>query len=409
MSAAHSAPSGTGHVDAPAAPRFARRALAGFFVSGLLFSFPGAILPVWQAQLTQDFTEVGKYFFAMGLGLVAGLRMASGWSPWRSVRFWLTVGSSLGLAAFILLAFASPPAPALWRLAGLFLAGMGASLLNNGLFEAVSPLYQRDRAATLNLAGAIFGLGCFVTALMVSQTFYLLRGPGVPLLLAAGPALGLWLFQRTDYPSMPFSAPARRQTLRDLQTPITILLSLLMFFQFASEWSIAGWLPLFLIRRLGASPQTAILMLACFWLVLFSGRIIAQSTLDRLHHGRLLGLSVLVELFGYFLLSQTDNLSGATVGIVCLGAGYSVTYPLVAEKIGHRFSDDHPFRLRGIFWLSMSGALLAPWLLGYFAEAWGIGSVLALPFLGTLAACFLLLLILLEAYLSGLRRGTREA
>ncbi len=372
-------------------------------------SFPGAILPVWQAQLTQDFTEVGKYFFAMGLGLVAGLRIAAGWSPWRSVRFWLTAGSSLGLASFVVLAFAAPPAPALWRLVGLFLAGVGASLLNNGLFEAVSPLYQRDRAATLNLAGAMFGLGCFITALMVSQTFYLLRGPGVPLLLAAGPALGLWLFHRTDYPSLPAPAPARRQTLRDLQTPLTILLSLLLFFQFASEWSIAGWLPLFLIRRLGASPQTAILMLACYWLVLFSGRIIAQTTLDRLNHSRLLGASVLIELFGYFLLSQTDNIAGATVGIVCLGAGYSVTYPLVAEKIGHRFADDHPLRLRGIFWVSMSGALLAPWLLGYVEEAWGIGAVLSLPFLGTLAVCFLLLLILLEAYLSGLRRGTREA
>ncbi len=395
----------------PDAPVFssARRALAGFFVSGLLLSFPGAILPVWQAQLTQDLSEVGKYFLAMGLGLIAGLRLGRRSAVSPGIRFSVAAGSLLGVVSFAVLAFSAPPAPALWRMAGLAAAGVAAGLLNTGLFHAVAPLYRRDRAATLNLAGAMFGLGCFVTALAVSQTFYLLRGPGVPLLLATGPLVLLWIFRRAKYPPATATARARQRTLRDLQTPLAILLGLLLFFQFASEWSIAGWLPLFLIRRLGASPQSAVLMLAGYWLTLFAGRIGAQPLLERLHHGRLLMGSVLVELFGYLLLSQTDNLSGATVGVLCLGAGYSLTYPLVAEKIGRRFPEDHPLLAGGIFSAAMTGALLAPWPLGYLADAWGIGWVLALPFLATMTVFFLLMLILVEAYLSGFRRGPRAA
>ena len=39
-----------------------RRALAGFFVSGVLLSFLGAILPSWKQHLSSDYIVVGLYF-----------------------------------------------------------------------------------------------------------------------------------------------------------------------------------------------------------------------------------------------------------------------------------------------------------------------------------------------------------
>ena len=62
------------------------------------------------------------------------------------------------------------------------------------------------------------------------------------------------------------------QLLRDFRNPGAILFSLLLFFQFGNEWSIAGWLPLFLIRRLGISPADSLLMLALYWTALLVGR-----------------------------------------------------------------------------------------------------------------------------------------
>src|SRR5437870_1646178 len=53
----------------------ARKALAGFFVSGVLLAFLGAILPSWEAHLSFEYSTVGLYF----LGLIAGL-LASVWA-----------------------------------------------------------------------------------------------------------------------------------------------------------------------------------------------------------------------------------------------------------------------------------------------------------------------------------------
>ena len=46
-----------------------------------------------------------------------------------------------------------------------------------------------------------------------------------------------------------------------------------------------------------------------------------------------------------------------------IGAGFATIYPLVAEKIGHRFTYYHPGLFNGIFSFAMVGAMLAPWLL----------------------------------------------
>ena len=54
-----------------------RRALAGFFISGILLAFLGAILPVWQHHLSSDYATVGFYF----AGLIAGLLCSIWASP----------------------------------------------------------------------------------------------------------------------------------------------------------------------------------------------------------------------------------------------------------------------------------------------------------------------------------------
>ena len=46
--------------------------------------------------------------------------------------------------------------------------------------------------------------------------------------------------------------PAAPQT--EPRTVLALIFGFLLFFQFANEWSIAGWLPVFLIDRLGISP-----------------------------------------------------------------------------------------------------------------------------------------------------------
>jgi hypothetical protein len=125
------------------------------------------------------------------------------------------------------------------------------------------------------------------------------------------------------------------------------------------------------------------------------------AILPRVRHGRLLMGSVLAALFGCLILFSTNNGFGAAMSVVFVGGGYASIYPLVAEAIGRRFPYYHPGFFNGIFSLAMFGGLLAPATLGYAAAQLGVGVVIGIPALGTGMVVALLLLIWLEAKVTG--------
>jgi fucose permease len=386
-----------------------RRSLSGFLISGMLMSFLGAILPAWGYHLKADFKEVGYYFLCLNLGFLLSVGLASLLLPRRGVKFTLVLANALACGAFLYLAAGTAPVPAAWRFIGLLWIGFSAGLLNGGLFHAISPLYQHDRAATVNLAGVMFGLGCLLTAVLMAGTYYVYTVPSILVMFAVLPGFYSGIYAKAKLASGPVvHQMPLTQVLHDFRNPGAVLFSLLLFFQFGNEWSIAGWLPLFLIRRLGISPEDSLLMLALFWLALLVGRIGAQLILKRLSHGSLLIGSIFSALLGNMVLASTNNGFGAVMGILFVGTGYASIYPLVVEKIGHRFPYYHPGFYNGIFSFAITGGLLAPWTLGYLTAAWGIQAVMIVPLFGTCMVFLLLLLIMLEAKLSGLAE-IREA
>jgi len=384
----------------------ARKALAGFFVSGVLLAFLGAILPSWQAHLSSEYSTVGLYF----VGLIAGV-LGSVWaSPplleQKGIGWTLSFACGAAATALVFLALVSPPFSPWGRVLGLAVLGCAAGILHTAIFHAISPMYRHDPAATVNLAGILFGLGCLVVALLVSGTFYAYTAPVIQLWIAAIPGLFAVGYARTGFAQQPVPhPPSPRAVLSELRSPVAILFSLLLFFQFGNEWAVAGWLPLFLIQRLGISPVASLLMLALYWFALLVGRIAAQSILPSVRHGRLLLGSVLASVFGCVMLLSTDNRFGAISGILLLGASFAPIYPLLVEKIGHRFPHYHPGQYNGIFSLAIVGGLLAPCTLGYFASLWGVTVVMELPLAGSIVVFVLSLLIALEAKLSASARG----
>ena len=290
---------------------------------------------------------------------------------------------------------------------GIYVLGCGAGLLNIGVFRAISPLYRRDAAATVNLGGAMFGAGCVLMALLVAGTYYVYTVTSILLLVALLPAFFIPVYARFRVePEPAFRRVSLKQVFSDFRSLQAVLFALLLFFQFGNEWSIAGWLPLFLIQRLGISPESSLIMLAVYWLALLIGRVAVISILPSVSRGKLLVMSVLSALFGCTILISTNNRFGAVTGILLVGSGFASVYPLVAERIGIRFPYYHPGFFNGIFSFALTGGMLAPWSLGLFTSLWGIRVAMALPLLGTLMVFVLLVLIWAEAKF---REGTRGA
>jgi fucose permease len=265
------------------------------------------------------------------------------------------------------------------------------------MFQSISGVYRLNPAATVNLAGAFFGLGSLLVPLMIAGTFHLYSVSTILFLLAMVPGLFAIMFARARFAIEP-PAPERSlsDVFREFTVPSAVFFSFLLFFQFGNEWAVAGWLALFLTQRLGVNPTTALMVLALYWFALLVGRVVVQAALPSMSHWKLLFGSALAALFGCLILTFTNNMFGAIWGTLLIGLGFAPIYPLVVERIGTRFPHYHPGFFNGIFSFALTGGMLAPATVGYAGEYLGIRVVTALPAIGTFIVLLLVIVIWLE-------------
>ncbi len=380
----------------------ARNGLTVFFISGMLMSFLGAALPVWGYHIRGNLVEAARYFLAMAVGLALSYPTSRLLLVRHGVRGAVTTGCAVAAVAFLWLGAAAPPATWGWRAGGVALLGLGAGWLNASAFQSISRIYEHDPASTVNMAGTLFGLGCLVTVASLRLGYYIYDATSLMILLAVPCAFAAGLYWRSAFlaPVQHEPRPVKR-VLDEVRSPGAVLFTLILFFQLGNEWSIAGWLPVFLVQRVGLSPERAILLLAAYWLALTLGRVLAQGLLAQVGHGKMLISSVAASLFGCVILLSTNNYFGCWVGTLLCGSGYSAVYPLVIEKIGDRFPDYHPGFYNGLLSLGTAGGLVVPWLLGYAVSWGGLTAIVAIPAAGIVMVFVLLSILWLEARLSG--------
>ena len=284
----------------------------------------------------------------------------------------LAAGYFFAALSMLLLSVAAPPAQVWYQMAALLVTGASAGIMNTAVLEAMTPCYESDPATITLTGGIFFGAGSVLAAFLLSQSF---GGSGATRLLAVAAlitAAGGVSLARLRIERREITEISLAQSVHDLRSPLAIIFSLLLFFQFANEWSLAGWLPVFLIDRMGLSPSTAVTLLAFYWLALMVGRIVASKLLRVVRHGRLMGLSAFCALFGCMALLAAGSRFGVVVGLILTGSGFSAIYPLVAERIANRFSYYHPGYFNGIFTFALMGGVLTPFVLGHWAEGSGL-------------------------------------
>ena len=401
-------------------PQSARRSarpwqiLCGLVVSGFLLALPGGLLPLWGFHIQPNFGTAANFFLVLGLGVIGGGACAQRLGRHTSLQRLLAVGYFTAAAALLLLAVAAPPAQVWYQCLALFVTGMAAGIMNTAVLEALSsrttdrdglcadtPCYESNPAAVTLTGGIFFGAGSVLAALLLAQSFGDSGAMRLLAITAVIPAMvGIFAgFLRIDVREVPEVSLA--DSLEDLHSPLAILFVLLLFFQFGNEWSIAGWLPILLIDRLGLSPATAVTLLALYWGALMVGRIVAARLLRVVRHGRLLGVSAFCALFGCAALVVAGSRFGVVVGLLLTGMGFSAIYPLVAERIASRFTYYHPGYFNGIFTFALTGGILAPFALGHMAVDGGLKMIPLAVMMGSCAVFALVLLIWLGHKVSG--------
>ena len=104
-------------------------------------------------------------------------------------------------------------------------------------------------------------------------------------------------------------------------------------------------------------------------------------------------------MLGCLILWATNNLQGAFVGILLIGASFAPIYPIVVAKLGSRFPYYHPAFFNGIFSVALTGGLMAPAMLGLMAHYFAVRVMIIIPLFGSIMVFLLIGLIWLEAKL----------
>jgi fucose permease len=386
--------------------------LAGFLLLGALLGLAGSLLVAWEYHIDVEPQIIGLHFLSLSAGFIAAAAIAQKYARRVPVRWIAMIACGVACATLIALAFLMPPSAVWWRIAGLAVLGISAGGLTAALLYAMEPAFSASPASTANIAALLFGCGCLSATLATGIAYVAGLVRWATLSLASLPLLYLFLYLRSSHPparsrAQPRKEDALRETVKDLRSIATVLFSLLVFFQFGNEWALAGWLPLFLIHRLGISPVLALTGLALYFLSLMAGRAIAQPLLANLHHWRMLLASIFLAMTGYLWLSFAASLGAATIAISIIGIAYGPIFPLIAEQLDDRFSY-HPGFYNGMMAIAVSGAMSAPWLLGYIDAYLGMQYVMLIPAFGSVAVLILALLLMLEARLMGAKRNRRS-
>jgi FHS family glucose/mannose:H+ symporter-like MFS transporter len=378
-------------------------AIRALLLSGFLLALPGALLPLWGYHVRPDFGTAGNYFLALGAGLALAMALARFLSRRARPGYILAAGFFVSAAALLLLTVSAPPATVWYQALCIFTLGAAAGLINGAIFELIGVAWEADPAGVTLRGGIYFGAGSAAASLLMSNSF---GGEATAariffvcavLSAVAGIAIAKSARAQTEVEAKP--EPATPQT--EPRTVLALIFGFLLFFQFANEWSIAGWLPVFLIDRLGISPAGAIAWLAVYWMALTIGRIAASILVNLVPHGRLLGISAFCALFGGVSLTASDTRGGMIVGILLIGAGFSAIVPLASERVAPRFTGYHPGYFSGLFMFAMSGAVFADFLLGHLADLIGLRAIPAATIVGSLAVIALIMVIRLGRKVSG--------
>jgi fucose permease len=380
--------------------------LRAFLISGFLLALPGGLLPLWGYHVHPQFGTAGNYFLALGIGMAGSMALARKLvNRCRPDRL-LTAGCLAAFVALLMLTIAAPPAQVWYQALCCFVTGVAAGLINVAVFESIGAAWEADPAGVTLRGGIYFGAGSMAASLLMAQCFgsETIGETSATRLLAVSALLPLAAavaFRRLPIASQEMREVPTDESAHDRRTVLAILFGVLLVLQFANEWSIAGWLPVYLIDRLGMSPTGALMSLAIYWMALTAGRIGAAVLVNVMPHGRLLGISAFCALFGGTALTASDTKGGVIVGILLMGAGFSAIVPLASERIATRFTSYHPGYFSGLFGFTMSGGIFAAFVLGHLAEWAGLRVVPIAPMLGSCAVFVLIMVIRLGRKVSG--------
>jgi fucose permease len=344
--------------------KFLAASLSVFALVGVATTMLGPMLPILAAQWKLTDRQLGALFVAQFCGGFAGAIASTALIRRTSTHF--TVRAGLLLTA---VGIACVPWPSVWAVrGGIALYGIGIGLATPSISVGVCEVFRSQPARALNLLNFCWAIGAILA-------------PGMILRLALHSSLGLrgtLLAASSILVAVSWVIPAinatglRATTTSDFNARdlgLIISAGMLIFAYVGVENGVAGWLPTFVLRTHGLSPEKGALLQESFWTALLIGRFLTAFFIRRGIEHRFLKSAILMMTVGTAAMLFCRETVWLFASVIFIGAGCAPIFPTTIAVLSQQFSRESLEKLGWIFAAGGLGGAVFPFFIGTLSHA----------------------------------------
>ena len=377
---------------------------ASFTALGLCLAVIGPTIPALAEQTHSPFSALGIIFTVREFGFI--LTALQGAKLFDRFRGNLLMGVALCVAGILFLLI--PMLPWLWALLiCFFMLGTMAGFVDIGGNTLLVSIYHKRVAPYMNGLHFFFGIGAFISPLIVAQVLQKSNSIQWAYWSIAFLILPIGVLM-TRLPTPQHQAHTNIVVQAQSEKGMIILLAVLLGLYVGAEVGYGGWISTYAVmQKLSTTTAEAAVFASGYWGSFTVGRLMAIIAAVRIP-----SLYVIVGSFtGAFLCALIWLLFPSSLVVlwgVTLGFGF-FTGPIFATIVSYtgelmRLSA----RIAGLIFLGASfGAMCLPWLIGYLFPSLGAISLIVVIVIA-MGLCLGVMGIIVNIHRRGIRLVENE-
>ncbi len=368
---------------------------AAFTILGLTTASLGPSLPSLAENTNTLISQISYLFTARSGGYLIGSWMGGRTYDRRPGHHVLV----LMLLAIAIALGSIPTLSQLWVLmVVLMIVGFAEGAVDVGGNTLLVWLYRRDVSPYMNALHAFFGVGSFLSPIILALA---MRSSGEitfgywALALMVIPVI-LWIL-RLPSPKADSAIDTSEQETQAALTRSNIILILIiclfLFLYVGAEVSYGGWIYTYALESNLASETTAAYLNSGFWGAFTLSRLLSIPLATRIRPRRMLVINLVGCLLSTaIMLLWSQSTLALWVGSIGIGASMASIFPTTLTMAERRLKITG--QITGWFFVGASlGGMFLPWFIGQFFESSGPQSMMNIIMLDLILAAMIFLLV----------------
>jgi FHS family Na+ dependent glucose MFS transporter 1 len=349
-----------------------------FIALGLASACLGPTLSGLAENTHSSLSAISFLFTARSGGYLLGSLLAG----WLYDRYRGHPLMSIALVFVALALFFVPLTPQLWLTTlVILLLGISESVLDVGTNTLLVWAYKDNVGPFMNGLHFAFGLGAFLSPIIVAQAVLFTQGiTWAYWSLALLVLIALPFILRLPSPSIQKSQPDKKEEKQHPSRPVWLLLAVIFFFFIyaGTEISLGNWIYSYAVATKIATAAGAAYLNSAFWGAFTVGRLLGIPLSTRLSPQKMIFFDLLLALVGMGLIFAGAGTVVLTwMGVIIAGLAIASVFPTMLNFAERRLTLTG--KLTGWFFVGTSaGGMLFPWLVGQFFESSGPGFTMVL-------------------------------